>query len=115
MPLSDDSPLWGTADAEIKVPSVENPELKKVLPLKPKIGQYIDMYATLTARVFFRANFYTPGPFTYLFSPKNLYRILPVLAMANAGSCVGPQNKIGHPARCYRRLLQVLLLSARRI
>ena len=30
---------WGTADAEIQVPSVENPELSKVLPLKPGVGQ----------------------------------------------------------------------------
>ena len=28
------SPQWGTADAEIKVPSLENPELADVLPLK---------------------------------------------------------------------------------
>ena len=56
-PIPDDSllsmylsgaPQWGAADAEIKVPSGENTELK--------------------------------------------------LAVANTDSCVGPQNKIGHPA-----------------
>ena len=31
------------------------------------------------------------------FFPKPLL-ISPVLAVANTGSCVGPQNKIGHPA-----------------
>ena len=35
----------------------------KVLPLKPGVGQYIAMYATLTARDFFLANFYPYGPF----------------------------------------------------
>ena len=31
-------PQWRTADAEIRIPPVENPELK-VLPLKPGVGQ----------------------------------------------------------------------------
>ena len=34
----------------------------KVLPFKPGVGQYIAMYATLTARDFFLANFYPSGP-----------------------------------------------------
>ena len=45
----------------------------KVLPLKPGVGQYIAMHATVTARDFFRANFYPSGPFTCIFpktSPK---------------------------------------------
>jgi len=32
----------GTADAEMKVPSVESPELRQVLPLKPGVGQNIE-------------------------------------------------------------------------
>ena len=36
-----------------------------------------------------------------------------VLAVANNGSRVGWQNKIGHPAHCYGQLMQVLMLSAR--
>ena len=36
------SALWGTADAEIKVPSVENPEPTSVLPSKPGVGQNIE-------------------------------------------------------------------------
>ena len=32
--------------------------------------------------------------------------------MTNIGSCVGPQNKIGHPDHRYRRLIQVPVLSA---
>ena len=33
-------PQWGTADTEIKVPSLENPELTNVNPLKPGAGQH---------------------------------------------------------------------------
>ena len=68
----------------------------QVLPLKPGVGQYIAIHATLTARDFFLAKFYPSGPFVCIF--KNLSRVFPVLAVANNGSCVGPQNKIGHPA-----------------
>ena len=44
------------------------------------------------------------GPFTCI-SPQNLSRVFPVLGVANTGSCVGPQNKIGHPAHRYRQLM----------
>ena len=70
-----------------------------ILPLKPGVGQYIAIHATLTARNFFLANFYPSGPLTCIFF-QNLSRFFPVLAVANTGSCVGPQNKIGHPAGC---------------
>ena len=70
----------------------------KVLPLKPGVGEYIAIHATLTARDFFLAYFYPSGPFTCIFSKTS--RFFPVLAVANTGSCVGPQNKIGHPAGC---------------
>ena len=33
-------------------------------PLKPRVGQYIDIHATLTAGDFFLAYFYPSGPFT---------------------------------------------------
>ena len=39
-----------TVEAGIKVPSAENPELSKVLPLKPTLGQTIAIPAFLTAR-----------------------------------------------------------------
>ena len=71
----------------------------KVLLLKPAVGHYIAMYATLTARDFFLPNFYPSGPFTCIFSQK-LSRDSPVLAVANTGSCVGPKNKISHPVGC---------------
>ena len=42
----------------------------KVLPSKSGIvvGQYTVMHATPTARDFFLANIYNPGPFTYIFT-----------------------------------------------
>ena len=43
---------------------------------------------------------------------QNLSRVFPVLAVANTGSCVGPQSKIGLPALCCRQLMQVPVLSA---
>ena len=59
-------PQWGAADAEIKVPSGES---LNVLPLKPGVGQYIAIHATLTARDFFPVYFNLSGPFTCIF-PK---------------------------------------------
>ena len=41
------------------------------LPLKPGVGQYIAIQATLTARNFFLAYFYYSGPFTYKFSKSS--------------------------------------------
>ena len=86
----------------------------KVLPLKPGVDQYIAMHATPTARDFFLANFYPSRPFNCIFF-QNLLKVFPVLAVANTGSRVGRQNKIGHPAYRYRQLMQVHVLSARRI
>ena len=40
----------GTVDAGIKVPSVENPEVTSVFPLKPREGQNIARHASPTAR-----------------------------------------------------------------
>ena len=68
-----------------------------VLPLKPGVGQYIAVHGTLTARDFFLAYFYTSGPFTCIFSKTSPDFFLCWLWLTH-GSCVGPQNKIGHPA-----------------
>ena len=64
-----------------------------VLPVKPGVGQYIAIHATLTDRDFFLAYFlpfqvHSPALFS-----KFLPIFYPVLAEANTGSCVGPQNK----------------------
>ena len=71
----------------------------KVLPLKPGVGQYIAMHATLTARDFFIAYFFPFGPFTCIFFQNPSQFLLCWLWLAH-GSCVGLQNKIGHPAGC---------------
>ena len=70
-----------------------------VLPLKSGVGQYIAIHVMLTARNFFLAYFYPSGPFTCIFF-QNLSQFFPVLAVANTGSCVGPQNEIGHSVGC---------------
>ena len=73
-----------------------------VLTLKPGVGQNIAIHATLTARDFFLAYFYPSGSFICIFSKTSPEFFL--LAVANTGSCVGPQNKIGHPAGCSSRV-----------
>ena len=42
------------------------------LPLKPGVGQYVVIHATLTAMDFFLAYFYPSGPFTCIFSKTSL-------------------------------------------
>ena len=53
------TPQWGAADAEIKVPSGENTELKRS-PFKVWSRSVYTIHATLTANDFFLANFYLP-------------------------------------------------------
>ena len=43
---------------------------------------------------------FPPFQSTHLHFFQNFSRFFPVLAAANTGSCVGPQNKIGHPVGC---------------
>ena len=69
-----------------------------VLPIKPEVSQYIAIHVLRTARDFFLAYFYPFGPFTCIFSKP--LPISHVLAVLTHGSCVGPQNKIGHPVEC---------------
>ena len=92
------TPQWGAADAEIKSHLMRTQSLN-ILPLKPGVGQYIAIHATLTARDFFLAYFYTSGPFNCFFF-QNLSRFLLCWLWLTHGSCVGPQNKLGHPAGC---------------
>ena len=46
------TPPWGAGDAEIKVPSVENAELKGSL-FKAGVGQYVAMHTYYTYRLGF--------------------------------------------------------------
>ena len=69
----------------------------KAFPLKPGVGQYIAMHATLSARDCFLTYFYPSGPFSCIFF-QNLSQFFLCWVWLTHGSCVGPQNKIGHPA-----------------
>ena len=89
-----------------------------VLHLKPRVSQNIATHASPTARDFFLELITTnlvSSPSIFFF--PNLSLVFPVLALANTGSCVGvgPRNKLGHPARRSRWLIQVPTLSARGI
>ena len=66
-----------------------------------------------TARDFFLANFYSPGPLNCIFSKLSLDFFM--LAVSNTGSYVGSHNKTGHPARRYTQLIQVPVLGFNRI
>ena len=70
-----------------------------VLPSQPGVGQHIALHAMLTAKDFFLAYFYPSSPFTCIIFYQNLPLFFPILAVASTGSCVGPQNEIGPPAR----------------
>ena len=59
-----------------------------VFPLKPGVGQYIAIHATLTARNFFLAYFYLPVHSPAFF--PNLYRFFLCWLWLTHGSCVGP-------------------------
>ena len=70
-------------------------QILNVLPLKPGVGQYIALHATLIAKDFFLAYVCLSGPFTCIFF-QNLSRFLLCWLWLINGSCVGPQYKIGH-------------------
>ena len=76
------APAEGDADAEIKVPGIENPELLKVLFLKPGTDPKVAMHASLTVKksaflIFaFRVHSVSlfPNPFEELmFCPKTIF------------------------------------------
>ena len=97
------SPLqWGTADAKVKVPSVENPELTNVLP-----GVCVSsaMHASPTARNFFFVLILTfPVHLPLFFSnPLSTFYVM--------GLC----NKTGHYAHSCKQCKQVSMASASRI
>ena len=69
-----------------------------VLPLKPGVGQYIAIHATLTAGNFFLAYVYPSGPFTCIFSKP--LPISPVLAVANTWFLCRPAEWNRLPAGC---------------
>ena len=107
------SPEWLTADAEIKVPSVENPKLDGSPFIGWSTSVYCHAYHAYCQGIL--PCYSLPSRFIDLHFFQNLSEFFSVLAVANTGSCMGPQNKIGHPVRRYRQLMQVPVLTARRI
>ena len=92
-----EAPQWGPADAEVKVPSAGNTDLKGS-PFEAWSGS-VNSHTCYAYCKEFLPYFYPSCPFTCIF-PKPLPIFFPVLAVAKTSSCVGAQNKIGHPAGC---------------
>ena len=103
------SPQWGAADAEIKSHLVRTQSLN-VLPLKPGVGQYIAIHATLTARDFFLFCLFRHFRSSHLHFFQNLSRFFPVLAVANTCFPCRPADQNRSSCR-----MQVPVLSARGI
>ena len=91
-------PQWGAADAEIKVPSGENTELKRS-PFKVWSRSVYSNTCFAYCQEFL-PRLFLPFRSIHLHFFQNPSQFFPVLAVANTGSCVGPQNKIGHPVGC---------------
>ena len=82
----------GTADAEIKAPSVENPELTICLSLKPGTDPNIPMDAHFQ-ECLPCSNFYFSVHSPFFFFKSSPY-FLAVLVLANTVSRVGRRNKM---------------------
>ena len=95
--LSFDPCSWMLRTQKLKSHLVRAQSLN-ILPLKPGVGQYTAIHATLNARDFFLAYFYPSSPFTCIF--PNLSQFFLCWLWLTHGSCVDPQNKIGHTAGC---------------
>ena len=88
---------WGAADAEIKAPSGENTELNRSPFEAWSRSVYSHTYYAYFQK--FLPCLFLPFQSIHLHFFQNLSRFFTVSAVANTGSCVGPQNKTGHPAR----------------
>ena len=86
---------WGAADTEIKVPFGENTELK-CSSFKAWSRSVYSHTCNAYCQEFLPCLF-LPFQSIHLHFFQNLSQFFCVLAVANTGSCVGPQNKIGHP------------------
>ena len=89
-------PQWGAANAEMQVPSDENTGLK-CSPFKAWSRSEYSHTCYAYCQGFF--------PFLFLYFRsihlhffQNLFRFFLYWLWLTHGSCVGPQNKIGHPA-----------------
>ena len=103
-----DSPMLSSRSGELRTQKSKSHLMRtrslNVLPLKPGVGQYIAMHAALTTRDFFLANFLPFRSIHLHFFHQEFFMCqqwltpVPVLAVANTGSCGGSHNKIGYPA-----------------
>ena len=89
---------WGAADAEIEVPSGENTELKRS-PFKAW-SRSVYSHACYTYFQGFLPCLFQHFRSIHLHFYRNLSRFFLCWLWLTQGSCVGPQNKIGHPAGC---------------
>ena len=92
------APQWGTADAEIKVPSGENTELKRY-PFKAW-SRSVYSHTCYAYWQGFLPCLLLPFRSIHLHFLRNPSRFLLCWLWLTHGSCVGPQNEIGHPAGC---------------
>ena len=92
------APQWGAADAEIKVPSGEITELK-CSPFKAWSRSVYSHTCYAYCQGFLPCLFLTFRSIRQHFF-QNLSRFFLCWLWLTYGSCVGPQNKIGHPAGC---------------
>lgn len=97
---------------KLRSPMLQTQSSQRFLLSKPGIGENIAMHASSAARNFLLPNSYLLDSFNSFF-PTSLPTLFLALALANAGSCVGLHNNIGHPAYCHRRLMRVPVSSAR--
>ena len=102
------APQWGAADAEIKVPSGENTELKCSSFTAWSRSEYSHTCCAY-CQIFLPCSFLHFRSI-HLHFLQNLSKFFLCWLWLTHGSCVGLQNKIGHPAWC-----RFPLLSARGI
>lgn len=110
---------WDTADAEIKPiqgPLCWEPRAAKGLSSKPRVGAW-----KIKSRMFcllprILPNSYLSTSFKFFFFsffPTSSLQFFLEFDVANAGSCMGPQNKTCHPAHHHdKQLIQVPVLGA---
>ena len=92
------SPQWGAADAEIKVPSGENTELKSS-PFKAWSRSVYSHTCYAYCQGLLPCLF-LPFRSIYMHFFQNLSRFFLCWLWLAHGSFVGPRNKIGHPVGC---------------
>ena len=92
------TPRWGAVGVEIKVPSGDNTELKHS-PFKAWSRSVYSHTCYAYCQEFLPCLF-LPFQSIHLHFFQNLSWLFHALAVANTGSCLGPQNKIGQLAGC---------------